>query len=57
MPPNSKKTKLGSNDQETSPSEGKNTEIVLVPCHACKCIPTAISTGVDISDVPGCHLL
>ena len=24
---------------------------------AWKCIPTAISGGVDISEVPGCHLL
>ena len=23
---------------------------------AWKCIPTAISGGVDISEVPGCHL-
>ena len=25
--------------------------------HAWKCIPTAISSGVDISEAPGCHLL
>ena len=31
--------------------------IVLVPCRPCKCTPTAISGGVDISEVPGCHLL
>ena len=53
----STKTELGSRDQEASPSAGKNTEIVLVPCHAWKCVPTAISGGVDISEVPGCHLL
>ena len=53
----SKETELGSNDQEASPSAGKNTGIVLVPCHAWKCVPTAISGGVDISKVPGCHLL
>ena len=47
----SKETKLGSSDQEASASEGKNTGIVLVPCG------TAISGGVDISEVPGCHLL
>ena len=28
-------------------------------CHVCiwKCVPTAISSGVDICKVPGCHLL
>ena len=31
--------------------------IVLVPCHTWKCVPTAISGGVDISEVAGCHLL
>ena len=57
VPPDNKKTKLGSSDQEASPSAGKNTKIVLVPCRAWKCVPTAISGGVDISEVPGCHLL
>ena len=57
MPPDSKESELGSSDQETSPSAGKNTVIVLVPCCAWKCVPTAISHGVDISEVPGCHLL
>ena len=57
VPPNSKETKLGSSNQEASPSAGKNTRIVLVPCHTWKCAPTAISNGVDISKVPGCHLL
>ena len=57
VPPDSKETELGSSDQEASPSAGKNTGIVLVPCHAWKCAPTAISVGVDISEVPGCHLL
>ena len=32
MPPDSKETELGSGDQEASPSAGKNTELVLVPC-------------------------
>ena len=40
--PDSKEMELGSSNQETSPSAGKNT---------------AISGGVDISEVPGCHLL
>ena len=57
MPPDIKKTKLENREQEVSPSAGKNTELVLVPCQAWKFVPTAISGGVDISDVPGCHLL
>ena len=57
VPPDSKETELGSSDQEASPSAGKNTGIVLVPCCTWKCVPTAISGGVDISEVPGCHLL
>ena len=57
VPPDSKGTKLGSTDQKPSPSAGKNTRIVLVSCGARKCVPTAVSGGVDISEVPGCHLL
>ena len=30
--PDSKETELGSSDQEASPSVGKNTGVVLVPC-------------------------
>ena len=55
--PDSKETELGSSDQEVSPSVGENARVVLVPCCAWKCVPTAISGGVDISEVPGCHLL
>ena len=55
--PDSKETELGSSDQEASPSAGKNTGIVLVPCRAWKCVPTAISSGVNIFEVRGCHLL
>ena len=29
----------------------------FIPRPACKCVPTAISGGVDISKVPGRHLL
>ena len=47
VPPDSKETKLGSSDQEASPSAVENTGIVLVPCRAWKCVPTAISGGVD----------
>ena len=55
MPPNIKETELGSSDQEIFPSAGKNTRIVLVSCRAWKCVPTGISDGVGISEVPGCH--
>ena len=48
--PYSKEIKLESNNQEAFPSAGKNTEIVLVPCHTWECVPTAISGGVDISE-------
>ena len=53
----SKETKLGSSDQEASPSAGKNTGIVLVPCRVRKCALMAISGGVDVSEVQQCHLL
>ena len=32
VPPDSKETELGSSEQEASPSAGKNTPVVLVPC-------------------------
>ena len=58
MLPDSKEAELGSSDdQEAPPSTGKNTGVVLVPCYAWKCVPTAVSVGVDISEVPECHLL
>ena len=57
MPCDSKETELGTSNQEASPLAGKNTRVVLVSCRARKCAPTAISGGVDISEVPGCHLL
>ena len=53
----SKEAELGRSNQESSPSERKNTGIGLVPCQAWKCVPTAISGSVDISKVLGCHLL
>ena len=57
MPPDCKETKLRSSNQEASLSAGKNIGIVLVSSYSWKGIPTAISGGVDISDVLGCHLL
>ena len=49
----SKETKLGSSNPEGSPSAGKNTGIVFMPCYTWRCVPTAISSGVDISGIPG----
>ena len=57
VPPDSKEIELGSSDQEASPSTGKNTGVVLVPYREWKCVSTAISGGVDISEVPECHFL
>ena len=57
VPPDSKEIELGSSDKEVPPSAVKNTTIVLVSCRAWKSVPTAISGGVDIFEVPGCHLL
>ena len=37
VPPDSEETKFGTSDQEASPSAGKNTGVVLVPCHTQKC--------------------
>ena len=55
--PDSKVTELGSSQQEVPPSTDKNTRVGLVPCYTWKCAPAANSSGVDISEVPGCHLL
>ena len=45
--PDGKETELRSSDQVASPSAGKNTRVVLVPCREWKC-----TAGVDISEVP-----
>ena len=57
VPPDSNKTELGSTDQEASPSAGKNTGVLFVPCHTWICVPTAMSGHVDISKASRCHLL
>ena len=57
MLPDSKETKLGSRDQEVSPSDGKNTWIVLVPCRTLKCVPTAISGDMDIQRTLGVFVM
>ena len=56
VPPDSMEIVLSS-DQESSPSAGKNTGVVLVPCCAWKCVSTAISGVVDIFEVPRYPLL
>ena len=56
-PFDSKEIKLGSSNQETTPSTGKNIRIVLLPFHAWKCFLSGIFGCVDILDVPPCHLL
>ena len=56
MLPDSKETELRNSNQEASPVADKNTGVALVPCHAWKCVPIAISSGADISEIPGCHL-
>ena len=38
--PDSKEMELGSSDQEASPSTGKSTEVLLVPCCTWKCVPS-----------------
>ena len=55
--PDNKKTKLEKSNQEASPSAVKNTGVVLVPFSGMEVHPTAISSGVDNSEVSGCHLL
>ena len=53
MSPDSKETVLGSSDQLTFLSAGKNTRVVLKPCCAWKCVPATVFAGVNISEVPG----
>ena len=53
--PDRKETELGSSDQEASPSAGKNIGVVLVACLSMEV--HTYSSGVDISEVPECHLL
>ena len=57
VPPDTMETKPGSGNQGASPLAGKKTGVVLVPCCAWQCVLTATSSGVDISEVSGSHLL
>ena len=54
--PDIKETELGSSKQEAVALAYKNSRIVLVSCCAWKCVPSAISGGVHISEVPRCCL-
>ena len=53
----SKKTDLVNSEEEVSPSSGKNTGVVLVPCSRMEVCPYSYFQWCDISEVPGCHLL
>ena len=55
--PDIKETWIRSSNQEASLWAGKNARIVLVLCCRWKCVSTAISGGVDIPEVCGCHFL
>ena len=55
--PDSKEAELRSSNQKNSHSACKYTEVVLAPSRGWKCVPTAISGGVDIPEVPRCSLL
>ena len=57
VPPDSKEIKLGNTCQEASLSPGKNARVVLLPCLWMEVHPYSYFSGVDISEVPGCHLL
>ena len=54
VPPDIKETEFGSSNQEASPSVGKYTGVVLLPCCTWKCTPTAIFGGVDIPEISRC---
>ena len=57
VPPDTKLNKLGNSDQEASPSECKNTGVVLGPCCTWKCVSAAISDFVIIWGISSCYLL
>ena len=48
-PPDSRETEPGSCNKD------QNTATVLVLCRPWKCVPRAISGGMDIFAVPRCH--
>ena len=52
-----KEMHFGSSNLDVFGSVAKNTEAVLVQCRTWKCVLTAIFSGVDNFEAPGCHLL
>ena len=59
VPPDNKETELGSSDQEASQSVGKNTggSFSAMFAHGSASLQLFPVVCVDISEVPGCHLL
>ena len=57
MSSQSKEHKPRSSNQEVSSSAGKSAGVDLVLCCMWKCVPAAISGGVDIFVVSECQLL
>ena len=59
VPPDSKEIELGSNDQEeASPSAGKNARVVLAPRSHIEMHPFSYFWWCGyLSEVPGCYLL
>ena len=53
----SQETKLESSGQEASSSAGTITGVLLILCRTWKNVPKAISDGIYIPEVPGCHLV
>ena len=51
MPPDSNEAEPGSNAKDVSASESKTAWVDLVPYRTWKCVPTVISSGVDISEI------
>ena len=56
VPPDNNETEPGSSNQYFSPSESKTAWIDLVPYRTGNCVPKVISSGVNISEIRGCHL-
>ena len=58
VPPDSKEIELGSNDQEASPSVGKNARVVLAPRFRIEVHLYSYFWWCGyLSEVPGCYLL
>ena len=55
--PDIKENELESSNQQVFLLADKNAETILVSYPTWKCVSTASSGGMDISEVTGCHLL